>query len=181
MDHNPFAPPTAAIADPDTASVDTPFFAVSITKLVVLSFFTFSLYELYWFYRNWTLVRGRENSDISPVWRTIFGVIFCYPYLKRFRDYQSIQGMPPISAGALASGWIATNFLGWLPDPFWMVSLFTFVFLIPVQVAANQINERQAPEHDRNERFGAWNWVAIVFGGLLFVTAMIGTMLPGDS
>ena len=36
-----------------------PFFAVPLWKLALMSFFTFGIYELYWFYRNWQRVRVR--------------------------------------------------------------------------------------------------------------------------
>ena len=42
------------------------YFAVSPLKLVVMSVCTMGGYELYWFYRNWVLVKNMENTDISP-------------------------------------------------------------------------------------------------------------------
>ena len=36
------------------------FFPVSGLKLVVMSTVTFGLYEIYWFYQNWWLVKQRH-------------------------------------------------------------------------------------------------------------------------
>ena len=55
MSVNPYAPPTAVVADqaiPSDVGTEPPFFAVPVTKLVVMSLCTFSGYEIYWFYRQ---------------------------------------------------------------------------------------------------------------------------------
>jgi hypothetical protein len=135
-----------------------PFFAVSVMRLAVMSFFTLGLYEFYWLYRNWQRVRVRQRVDISPFWRAFFGIIFCYACFKRIQDFgaqQDIVDGPPILV--LTIGWILTTIFWRLPDPFWLVSLFSFVFLLPVQAYANQINVAKVPAHDPNFRFTAWN------------------------
>ena len=60
----------AGASDPNPAP---PFFPVSVAKMAILSFVTFNLYPVYWFYQNWRLVKMREGSDILPFWRAIFG------------------------------------------------------------------------------------------------------------
>src|ERR1700738_2366237 len=107
-------------APPERVRDLPPFFAVSVVKLAVLSFFTFGIYEFFWFYRNWQRVRVRQQLDISPFWRAFFGVIFCYACLKRIRDYGLQQGLtsaPPM--GLIAIGWVVTTLSWRLPDPFW--------------------------------------------------------------
>src|SRR5690349_17919588 len=58
------------------------FFPVSPVKLVVMSTFTFGIYELYWFYRNWKLIKQRTGASITPFWRAFFGILFCYQCFK---------------------------------------------------------------------------------------------------
>src|SRR5262245_38387740 len=90
MNRNPYAPPTAAVADvlPPDAERELPFFAVSITKFVVMSICTFSIYEVYWFYKNWRRIMDRENLHIFPFTRAIFAVFFCYQCFSYVRNYQ---------------------------------------------------------------------------------------------
>ena len=52
--------------------VQTQFFAVSVTKLVVLSFCTLGVYPIYWFYINWKIIKEQEQVHILPFWRAIF-------------------------------------------------------------------------------------------------------------
>jgi len=183
MSSNPYAPPLAAVADvaPPVRSSSTddqpPFFAVSLLKLAVLSVCTLSLYELYWFYKNWQLIRDRERSGIQPALRAIFAVFFCHACFARIRDHGDEQGISPsLPAVALATGWVVVVILHKLPDPWWLVSFLAFLFMLPVQAHVNRINAVAAPAHDRNSRFRLWNWIATVLGGAIFLLAILGTL-----
>jgi hypothetical protein len=70
--------------------------------------------------------------------------------------------------------WIFTTIFWRLPDPFWLVSLFSFAFLLSVQAYANQINLAKAPAHDPNSGFTAWNWVGVAIGSIVFLPAIVG-------
>ena len=59
-----YQPSSAAEEIADSAPM---YFPVSLTKLVVISFWTFGLYEIYWFYKNWSLINQREDINIMPV------------------------------------------------------------------------------------------------------------------
>jgi hypothetical protein len=180
MSSNPYAPPTAELADAQAAQTQQPaFFAVSIAKLTVLSLCTLGLYELYWFYKNWQFVRARERSNIVPVLRAFFAVFFCYACFARIRDHGKKVGIqPPLSAGACATGWILTTIMWRLPDPYWLVSMAAFLFLLPAQAYANRVNAAVAPEHDRNSKFTESTWITTVIGGAFFLLAVFGTLFP---
>jgi hypothetical protein len=153
------------------------FFAVSEAKLLCMSICTVGLYEVYWFYRNWKLVRRREKSDIVPAMRSLFGLFFCYSLLKRVSDESVATGGSAMPAGLLASGWIVLSLLWSLPDPFWLVTYGAVFFLLPAQATINAINARAAPDHDRNDRFSGWNIFGMILGGLILVLAVIGIFL----
>ena len=182
MTINPYAPPAAVVGDIDAdvpASVPTPFFAVSVWKLAVLSFCTLGAYEIYWFYKNWQLIRDREQSTILPFWRAFFGVIFCHACFSNIRSHGVASGVtPPLAAGILAIGWIVTTVSWRLPDPYWLISLLAVVFMLPVQAHVNRINEVHVPGHDPNAQFSALNWVAVIAGGSLLGLAIAGTLIP---
>jgi hypothetical protein len=180
MSANPYAPPTSLVADipPQEAAAEPPFFAVSLAKLVVMSVCTLSLYEIYWFYRNWKYIKGRERTNISPVPRAIFAVFYCYQCFARVRRYDAEKnGNSTLLAGPLAIGWIVTTVLWKLPDPYWWLSLLAFVFLIPIQAHANRLNAQVSPSHNRNTSLRGWNWLAVVLGGAFLLLALVGTFL----
>jgi hypothetical protein len=179
MIDNPYAPPQAELVDARPAAPVPPFFAVSLLKLAVLSVCTLSLYELYWFYRNWQLVRARQEPEIMPFWRAFFAVIFCYSCFAKIRDggvERDIAQAP--TAGLLATGWILVTLTWRLPDPYWLVTNFAVLFMLPIQAYANRINAAEAPGHEPNSRFSVWNWLGVVVGGLLLLLVVLGTFLP---
>jgi len=180
MSSNPYAPPTAEVQDVSyTPATEPPFFPVSVTKFVVMSVCTLSLYEIYWFYQNWKRVNLRDAEKVSPLARAIFAVFFCYQCFTRIRDYPVQSGTPSkLSAGPLATGWIVATIAWKLPDPYWWISMLAILFMIPVQAEAIRINALAAPGHDPNNRFTAWNWVGIVLGSVFLLLALLGTFLP---
>ena len=167
MTTNPYASPESQVLDispADTAETSAPFFAVSTTKLVVLSFCTLGIYQLYWFYQNWRLIKRRTRENIMPVWRAIFGIFFCYSLFSRVRNHDPQSSAAKLDAGPLAAGWIVLGILARLPEPYWMITFLSVFVLLPVQGAINSINRQEAPDSDPNSRFSAWNWLAVVLG-----------------
>lgn len=145
------------------------YFPVSLTKLVVMSFCTFGLYEIYWFYKNWHLVNQREDGNLMPVLRTFFAVIFCYSLFTRIQDSAEAQELPiTLAPGFLTGGWIIFSLPWRLPNPYWMITLFAVFFLLPMQSAVNEINRATSQQHDPNSRFTVWNIAIAVFGVVIF-------------
>jgi hypothetical protein len=176
MDANPFAPPKAVVAD-EASINDTQlhFFSVSILKLIVMSVCTLGLYQVYWFYKHWVLIKERSEPHITPWARALFGIFWCYSCFNFIRnDERQVDIEPTLPAGFLAFGWIALELASRLPGPYYLCSLLAPILLIPVQVHVNQINALTAPDHDRNARFSAWNWLAVVVAGVFIGLIMLG-------
>jgi hypothetical protein len=178
MANNPYAPPSAPVADieenrlPDNSN---PLFAVGTTKVLVMSLVTLGFYQIYWFYRHWSLVRGRDRSDIMPVMRAIFAIFFVYQLFKRMREDGATYGVSEsLAAGPLATAFILLQFTSRAPDPWWLIYLASCVVVTLAQQYANKVNLAAAPEHERNERFSGLNWAGIVLGGLLLFLVVVG-------
>lgn len=163
--------------DPHAPAAGRPaFFPVSATKLAVMSICTFGWYQVYWFYENWHLVKRRERSRISPPWRSVLGLFFCYPMFRRIGTAARELALPGPPALALFLAWLLVSVLGYGPARYAALSLGSVLCLLPVQRAANRINARVAPAHDRNHRFSGWNIAAVVIGGVL-VLLVVGAVL----
>ena len=168
-------------APPLTNGSRVSYFPVSLVKLVVMHFCTLGAYQYYWIYENWRLIKERECLDILPFWRTCFAVIYCFPLFGEIEGSGKLLHLrQSISSGILAGGWVLSSVLSMLPDPYWLVSFLSVVFLVPVQQQINRINEQVAPGHDPNKHFTAWNIVAVVVGGSVFVLALIVTFVAKE-
>lgn len=154
------------------------YFAVSKSKLIVMSLCTFGIYEIYWFYKNWKLIKERNGKNIRPFWRSIFAVFFCHSLFKSIRDSGDSHGF----GSDINPGWLAVGYLGlsvtWrLPDPFWLVSMLTFLPLLPAQELINNIHSKIAPSANRNDRFSGKNIAVVILGGMLGLLALLGTFI----
>ncbi len=157
-----------------------PFFPVSATKLALLSFCSVGIYEVYWFYKNWVLVKERERSDIRPFWRALFAVIFCFPLFKRIDDKITAEDSRAafFDPGIMAILYIALNLSWRLPDPFWLISLFTLLPLLSVQAVVVRLNARVAPDADRNAKVGIANIATILIGAAVVALAVADALSP---
>ena len=154
------------------------FFTSSVLKLVLMSVCTFGIYDLYWFYKNWVLIKERTNQDLMPFWRAFFAPLWaygCFKHIKSIAEERKISISLPI--GFLAIAYFVLQALWKLPDPYWLLSTFSFIPIIPVNAMALAINQNVGARNSENSVFSTWNWVGLVGGGLLFVLATIGTLL----
>lgn len=174
-------PTSALVLEADTVKTlgaGTTYFAVSPLKLVIMATCTFGLYEIYWSYKHWCCVRERETG-IMPAARAFFTLLFCYALFDRIGSSGKAYNIArSISPGLLAFGYIVVTILIRLPDPLWLLSYFSVLFLVPVQMAANEINQRTNPNHEPNKRFSAGNIMAAFVGGVLTLLVAVGSFVP---
>ena len=184
MEENVYAPPKSVLADAGSVNnnIAVRFFAVSPVKLVVLSTCTFGLYQIYWFYKNWVLVKEHSEPDITPWARALFGIFWCYSCFEFIRkDEQRLDLESTLPAGPLAVGWIAASLTCRLPEPYYLISLLAPLLLIPAQRHVNRINGLVAPDHDTNTRFSAWNLLAVAVGGISIALVVLGLARTGHA
>ncbi|HSU13565.1 hypothetical protein [Longimicrobium sp.] len=153
--------------------------AMALQKLALLSFFSLGLYQLYWFYRNWTRVRERTGRRLMPFWRSFFAPLWSYSLFDEVAEQAR--------AGSVAVAWspmvLAIAFFlisaAWrFPGPGTIATLFSFVPLLPVQATINAMAERRGVRPDA--RIGRRHVVLIAAGAVLAILAAIGasTMPP---
>ena len=181
MEENLYAPPKSEVADvaPTSSDIDVHFFPVSPLKLVVLSTCTLGIYQIYWFYKHWVLIKERSEPHIVPWARALFGVFWCYSCFDFIRkDERDLGVEPALAAGPLAVGWIVASLTWRLAGPYSLLGFLAPLLLIPAQRHVNHINSLVAPDHDRNARFSGWNWLAAAAGGIFLALIIIGLSMP---
>ena len=170
---------TAAAPGDLAAYRAVPQFAVSLTKLVVMSLCTFGFYELYWAYKHWDAMRRREQEDLSPFWRAFFAPLWAFSLFPRLQRLTSMYGVPATWSGTgLAVAYFLLHIASRLPDPLWLVSLLGFLPVLVAQRSVNALNEAVAPDAPRNDSYSGLNVVAIVLGGLFLLLVIWGSFLP---
>jgi hypothetical protein len=171
-------PTDVAVVDP--ASVVTfPLFPVATHKFILLTIFSFGIYEVYWFYQNWKRIADRSNEAMSPLWRAIFSPIWGFSLFGHIRDLAAAEGVATRwSPTVLATLYLIPHLLFRLPDPWWLIGFTSVLPMVPVQQAAQRLNERQAASEDPNHRYSGKNIAVICVGGLLLSLVVLGMTMP---
>ena len=174
---NPYATPKAEI----TGGADgaAPFFATPTVKLVALSLVTFSLYEVVWSYYSWKALRPRLGRSIWPFWRAVFAPIWMFGLCEELnREAREAALATRVAAGGLAVAFFVLNALWRLPAPWSLLSLLSFLPLVPANALARRLNEQLAPDREPVVGWSSWNLVALFAFGLLAALALVGMFLP---
>lgn len=177
---NPYATPSSSVDTESTPNTSSPYyFTTSTLKLSLMSICTLGFYELYWFYKNWVMVKKRTGERITPFWRAVFAPLWAYSCFKRIKATAEHNQVPEaLPIGLLAIIYFILHALWRLPDPFWLVAYFSFLAIVPANNVALSINRHLQPDFKNNDRFSGWNWVGLILGGLFFLLALVGTFLP---
>ncbi len=170
----------------DMSSGDTTpiFLYIPLSRLIFMSIISFGFYEAYWIYKNWRYLKERDNLQIQPFWRGIFGIFYCHSILKSIyndriaNNYEKAK----FSAGGLALGWIILrllgNALGRAADIGanllgLIISFPTFLFFVPVQNYINRVNSIKQPKPEYNS-WSSGHILCLVIGLIIWLIYLIG-------
>lgn len=79
---NPYAAPSAELQEPapqQAPHTAAGFYALSPLKLMVMSTLTVGMYDLYFWWQQWS-ARRRAGEDVSVFWRTLFAGITSFSF-----------------------------------------------------------------------------------------------------
>ncbi len=189
------APRAALVAAPTERPRLPPFYVVSVTKLVLLSFATLGLYSLYWFWRHWKLHKLDRKLDIWPVPRALFSIFFAHGLNREIDQRLQRSGSPHAwSPGAWATLFVVSAISGRiisrLPDSvlpfgpgFGLIVLSLAggtLAMVHAQRAANPASGD--PAGAANARLTLANWLWLVPGGLFWLMSLASlVLLTGDA
>jgi hypothetical protein len=111
---------------------------MNLNKFIFLCIISFGTYQIWWFYKSWKFFKQKDNLDINPIARSLFGIIFFHSLLNEILDFAYEKNYSKCySPSFLFFGLIVSNLLAKLPDPFWLISTLSFLFLVPPFMALN--------------------------------------------
>ena len=170
------------MSEQEESELKASYFVVGSVKLGLLAICTFGIYELYWQYKNWAYIRDKEPARrIMPFWRAVFAGIWCFSLSSHINKHGADVGADTrYPVWLIGSAYLLLLATSQLPDPFWLLSIFSFIPLLSIQNLAARIGDIDGSRNREFERFNAWNWVGIVLGGILLSLVLLGTFLPAE-
>jgi hypothetical protein len=152
-----------------------------VWKFCTLYLFTLGIYQLPWAHRQWKMIKERETANISAWFRAWFLPFYLYSLAQKTFAIAEEQGYrnKPSPFQVTFFYWIFIV-LARLPDPFWLISIFSFIPLLTVLKAMNYYWEQQQPNLQVQESFTGREIVWVVVGVILWLLVFIG-LLAGNS
>jgi hypothetical protein len=168
-------------------SNDSKFLYISESRFIVMSILTLGIFEIYWNYKNWSYIKKRDNLDIQPVWRAIFGIFYIHSLLSFIEQDNEMNKIKKsdFSASSLATGWVIMILIGNVLGRFddisintlgILISVSSLLCLLPVQKHINRVNNLINSEI----LYKGWSFgqvLCLVIGIPLFVLVLIGIFL----
>ncbi|WP_148707076.1 hypothetical protein [Marinobacter sp. F3R11] len=149
------------------------YFPVTPWKFCLMSICTLGLYEFYWSYKNWQYIKTRDGSGIRPVWRSVFYPFWYYAFLSDLARNHAPEGISNKAyMVVLAIGLLILSYIWKAPDPYWLLSIFTFVPMLPAVFAISKINGAR-PEVKKRAGHKPLNFVAYLIGGPIMVFSIL--------
>ncbi len=152
------------------------FFTPSTLKFVTMSICTSGMYQLYWFYKNWFVIK-KSGKQCSPILRALFAPLFayaCFKYIKESMRKNKIDMNFPI--GILTISYFILVASSKLPTIYGLITFLNFLPIVIANRVAIATNKAQSPNFNSDNRFTGWNWLAIIAGGLFFIAEIAGTL-----
>lgn len=186
MSDSIYAPPEADVTAP--AGDEPRYYIVAPFKFILLSVLTFTLYFVYWFYKNWQRIKIDDNDDIWPPARAFFYIFFTHSLFTDVQErFKTLGRKWDWQPGLLATLFIIVTLVGNIIDrfipydtypllssllPLGSTLLATFL-LLPAQKAINAVCGDDAG--NSNSKLTVANWVWMVLGGIFWLLILIGT------
>lgn len=148
---------------------------MSVNKFVLLSITTFGIYSFWWIYKEWLFFQKKDQLDIMPFMRTLFTFIFIYNLFSKIKNYAAENKYShDFSTLGMFFGFLFFYFLSLLPDPYWLISVFSFVFLIPAFKALNHAKIHSTEfEVIAQNKYSAGHIIAMVFGIIFWILIIL--------
>lgn len=152
---------------------------ISLNRFIFLSIISFGTYKLWWIYKVWRFYKQKEKLDIIPAARAIFSIFFLNSLFKRNLEFAKKKGyQDSYSSASLFIGFFGVQGLSRLPDPFWLISILSFIFLIPPFKALN-FAKQNSTDFIVSEQpsFSGRQIALIVIGVIIWALVLMGMIM----
>jgi hypothetical protein len=179
---NLYQPPKAELLE-EQSHTRNAFFVTSLKKFYLLYFTTFSLYSLYWFYKQWDSQRSAMlPKKIWPAARSIFQIFFTHSLCRLIKEHKLRLGQAAWSYSGTAWAYvlltIVTNRLSRIDGPGggleWLM-LFAIIMApaLPLALIQQQANQASGDDDGQsNASISGLNLLCMAPGALLWLFLM---------
>ena len=153
-------------------------YAISIKKLLILSFATLGTYDVYWFYKQWKFFSKKRHNIFVYILLCIFSPVTSYFLFSRIEAKMRLQDknltLDESKGRRLSFLYFFLGILNKLPDPWGYIYLFRVLALVQVQRSLNRYWEKEYGEKLVRSPFGTGNIIWTIIGLLVIALILYG-------
>ncbi|MGV8830221.1 MAG: hypothetical protein ACWA6U_18090 [Breznakibacter sp.] len=155
------------------------FKRIDVNKFVILFIITFGLYGIWWIYKSWQFFKDKEKTDIMPAIRALFSIFFLIPLFNKISRFAKVNGYnQAYSSVLLFFGFWIFNLLGNLPEPYFLIALFSIICLIPPFKALNfAVDYCDDFKVINQENFNGRQIFLLIAGSIFWILVLIGLFI----
>ncbi|WP_445115078.1 hypothetical protein [Acinetobacter sp. WZC-1] len=149
---------------------------ISRNKFIFLCLISLGLYEVWWLFKAWRFFMRKDRLNIMPALRAVFAIFFLYSLFNHIKSYAKEKHYSDdFSAGWMFIGYIVMLLSIHLPDPYWLISTFSFVFLLPAFEALNYAKKQSSNfVVIEQEKFNTAQIILIIICSIFWILTLIG-------
>ncbi len=149
---------------------------ISVSKFIILNIIFFTFYELVWIYRSWKFFKEKEQSNISPLLRTIFSIFFIYPLFKKILDNAQETGYEKkYSPGLRTFFWIGIHIPAYFAEIYFFIAFLSFIaFISPLNAMNHYLSSVEKNCQQRKWKW--WSIILAIFAIILWILVIIGSV-----
>jgi hypothetical protein len=159
-----------------------------VWQYYLLVFCSFGIYDLFWFYSTWRLLKERHRLYITPAARALFREFFAINLSREIFKLSTEAGhkprWSPVGIGVsyvlldiLAGGCMRQD----APAPFLMGVLFFLASIgvrVPLVNALNDFWRHEQPGVSERTRLSGKAWAVVIIGSIFWIFALLGLTVP---
>lgn len=165
------------------------FYDISLPKLIFLTVVTCGAFEIYWFYKNWSLIKKADGGKFSAIIRGIFAIFWTVNLFEYIEKKAKEHGYNFVHSIGLYAGWfIVLMIVAKLYNRMTSVNLamdiggflLTYLTLIPIiymQRAATAYNRNFDPNAGNRSGFSGVEVIWLIYGLIVFSLSLIGVFM----
>jgi len=174
--------PVAAPEDPGPAERALVPIFMPVGRLITLSLITFGIYQFFWFYRNWKILKYYHDRYVQPVKLTLMMLI---PFYGIYLAYKQLKGIDEMTTIRVKGFPLLPVFIGWIlvgsssvlirPEAGFLLSslcLGSVFLLAPVQWSLNNFARSSGHTEPSSGSRKGWMAAALMLTSLILAAGV---------
>jgi hypothetical protein len=152
---------------------------IGVSKFILLNLATFGFYSVWWMYKAWRYYRDKEGHSFNPALRTILAIIYIIPLFNKILKEAHEKGYPGRYLTILLFiGIILMDISSHLSFPYYLISVFTFLFYMPPFFALNYVKENDTYLLSQQQaKYSGRQIVLLVLGSVLWIPHLLAFLV----